>query len=76
MTLGVAGQPDGRGVRRRCNLPTDLPKVGVVIFFCEIIIDPAIKYLNKDSAMPNRMQRFRESKKWSAQYIVIDRTRR
>jgi len=28
------------------------------------VIDPAIKYLNKDSAMPNRMPHFRESEKW------------
>jgi len=30
-------------------------------------IDPAIKYLNKDRAMPNRMPHFRESEKWSDQ---------
>jgi hypothetical protein len=31
------------------------------------IIDPAIKHLNKDSAMPNRMPHFRESEKWPNQ---------
>jgi len=30
-------------------------------------IDPAIKYLNKDGAMPNRMPHFRESEKWPDQ---------
>jgi hypothetical protein len=30
-------------------------------------IDPAIKYLNKDSAMPNRMPHVRESEKWPDQ---------
>jgi len=31
------------------------------------VIDPAIKHLNKDSAMPNRMPHFRESEKWPDQ---------
>ncbi|MCK9383466.1 MAG: hypothetical protein M0Q15_02340 [Nevskia sp.] len=31
------------------------------------VIDPAIKYLNKDGAMPNRMPHFRESEKWPDQ---------
>jgi hypothetical protein len=32
-----------------------------------VVIDPAIEYLNKDSAMPNRMPHFRESEKWPDQ---------
>jgi hypothetical protein len=31
------------------------------------VIDPAIKYLNKGRAMPNRMPHFRESEKWPDQ---------
>jgi hypothetical protein len=34
---------------------------------CGCVIDPAIKYLNKDGAMPNRMPHFRESEKWPDQ---------